>query len=178
MPLFFILFIIIPVSEIALLIKVGGIIGAGYTILMIFLTALVGATLLRRQGISTLLRANQRLNAGEIPAQEMVEGFLLALGGALLLTPGFITDLMGFLLVIPWIRALAIKSLSSRIKVQSMGAGSFYQNGFGKDAYSGRSPFQEHFGDDAEIIEGEYQDISPDKNASQSRIAHRDQEKS
>ena len=108
MPIFLILFIVIPVAEMWVLIEVGSYIGALPTIGLVLLTAVIGLALLRQQGLSTLLRANQRMQAGEIPAQEMAEGIFLAVGGALLLTPGFITDTVGFACLIPGIRRLLL----------------------------------------------------------------------
>ena len=100
----FLVFLIIPVIEIYLLIKVGGIIGAAWTILLIIGTAALGAYLLRMQGISTLNRVQSTMQRGEIPAIEMMEGLILLIAGALLLTPGFFTDTIGFLALIPTLR--------------------------------------------------------------------------
>jgi len=97
-----------PVIEIWLIIKVGFSIGAGWTIALIFLTAFFGAILLRQQGISTLFRARKKMDEGQVPANEMLEGLMLAFAGALMLTPGFVTDAIGFLLLLPPIRALLI----------------------------------------------------------------------
>ena len=108
MKLFLAIFIITPIIEMYLLIKVGGLIGAWPTIGLVFLTAMIGLALLRQQGISTLVRAQRRMVSGEIPAQELVEGIFLAVGGALLLTPGFMTDAIGFCCLIPGIRQLII----------------------------------------------------------------------
>lgn len=91
-----------------MLIKVGGVIGALNTIALVFLTAVVGIALLRRQGFKTLLRARNKMDTGELPAQELVEAIFLAVGGALLLTPGFITDAIGFCCLIPGIRQVII----------------------------------------------------------------------
>lgn len=99
-----VLFIAIPVIEIYLLIKVGSVIGAVPTILMIIGTAILGATLLRMQGISTYQRVQNTMARGEIPAIEMMEGLILLVSGALLLTPGFFTDAIGFIALIPPIR--------------------------------------------------------------------------
>ena len=87
--IFAVLFLIIPIIEIYFLIKVGEVIGALPTIILVVLTAVIGAGLLRQQGLSTLARLQQNISQGKIPAQEMVEGVLLAVGGALLMTPGF-----------------------------------------------------------------------------------------
>ncbi len=120
MPIFSILFIIfltIPVLEIYLLIKVGSAIGSGYTILLVFATAILGAYLLRKQGLSTFARAQSSLSKHELPAMEMMEGLILLLTGALLLTPGFFTDVVGFLCLIPMVRQLLVKKLISKFTV-------------------------------------------------------------
>ncbi|NOY62196.1 MAG: FxsA family protein [Gammaproteobacteria bacterium] len=108
--LLFALFIIVPVIEIYLLIEVGGLIGAIPTILLIILTAIAGAFLLRAQGLSTMHRLQETLRQGEVPAIEMVEGMMLLVGGALLLTPGFFTDTIGFICLIPPLRRWFIQS--------------------------------------------------------------------
>ena len=87
-----------------ILIEVGGIIGAWPTIALVVLTAVVGVGLIRAQGFATLMRGMARLNAGELPATEMVEGVMLALAGALMVTPGFVTDTAGFVLLTPRVR--------------------------------------------------------------------------
>jgi len=98
------LFLIIPIIEVYLLIEVGQQIGAGWTVLLVVLTAVVGVNLLRQQGISTLMRANQSMSQGQMPAMEMMEGLFLAVGGALLITPGFFTDVIGFICLLPFTR--------------------------------------------------------------------------
>ena len=102
--LLLLLFIAIPIFEIYLLIKVGSIIGAIPTILAIIGTAVLGAWLLRMQGISTFNRVQNNLQRGELPAIEMMEGLVLLISGALLLTPGFFTDILGFAALIPTLR--------------------------------------------------------------------------
>lgn len=103
MPLL-IIFIVLPLLELAVLIQVGGEIGALWIIALIGLTAVVGVQLIRWQGLTTLLRANERIRAGTVPAREIAEGVMLALAGAMLIAPGFITDVMGFILLIPSLR--------------------------------------------------------------------------
>ncbi len=105
------LFLVIPIIEVYILIEVGGIIGAGWTILLIVLTAIVGVNLLRQQGISTLMRANSLMSQGQLPAMEILEGLFLAVGGALLITPGFFTDAIGFICLIPLTRRGIIRYL-------------------------------------------------------------------
>lgn len=106
-----VLFLVIPIIEVYLLIEVGGVIGAGWTILLIVFTAIIGVNLLRQQGISTLMRANKAMSQGQIPAMEMMEGIFLAVGGALLITPGFFTDFIGFVCLLPFTRRGIIRYL-------------------------------------------------------------------
>ncbi len=100
----FLLFLVVPLLEIYLLIEVGGLIGAGPTVFLVVLTAIAGAFLIRLQGISTMNRVRATLMRGEIPAIEMIEGLVLLVAGALLLTPGFFTDSLGFLCLVPPLR--------------------------------------------------------------------------
>jgi len=106
-----VLFLVIPIIEVYLLIEVGGKIGAGWTILLVVLTAVIGVNLLRQQGVSTLMRANQAISQGKVPAMEMMEGIFLAVGGALLITPGFFTDAIGFICLLPFTRRIIIRKL-------------------------------------------------------------------
>jgi Protein affecting phage T7 exclusion by the F plasmid len=117
MRFLFLLFIIIPIIEITVLIQVGQAIGTWYTVGLVLLSAFIGVNMLRQQGLSTLLRAQRRMDQGEVPGQEMVEGLLLAVGGALLVTPGFVTDLIGFSCLIPAVRRALIKPLISRFTI-------------------------------------------------------------
>ncbi|MDC0663845.1 FxsA family protein [Marinobacter sp. SS21] len=153
MGIFLLLFIIMPIVEMTILIKVGTLIGALNTIGLVLLTAVIGAALLRHQGFATLLRANERLNSGELPAREVAEGLILAVGGALLLTPGFVTDTVGFLCLLPgsrhWLAAQALKKLV----VSSQHQGFRFTMGTGEPFQPGRGPR----GKD-DIIEGEYTD--------------------
>ncbi|MGH8547148.1 MAG: FxsA family protein [Methylococcales bacterium] len=104
-------FLTVPIIEIYLLLKIGGIIGVLPTVILVVATALLGAAMLRHQGLSTLRRLQDTLARREIPAQEIVEGPLLLLGGALLLTPGVFTDAMGLYLLIPFTRKRFVKYL-------------------------------------------------------------------
>jgi UPF0716 protein FxsA len=99
-----ILFLLIPLIEIYLLIKVGGLIGALPTITLVVFTAVLGALIIRFQGFSVMSRVRLTLARGEVPAIEMMEGAVLLVAGALLLTPGFFTDTLGFLCLIPSLR--------------------------------------------------------------------------
>lgn len=100
----FLFFLIVPFVEIYLLLQVGGLIGTFPTILLVVLTAVWGASLLKKQGFETWQRFQANLAQGQIPAYEMVEGPIILVGGALLLTPGFVTDLLGFACLIAPLR--------------------------------------------------------------------------
>jgi len=102
--LVFLAFLIIPFVEIYLLLQIGGLVGVFPTIALVVLTAIIGASLLRQQGLATWQRFQENLAKGQVPAYEMVEGPILLVGGALLLTPGFFTDIIGFSCLIPPIR--------------------------------------------------------------------------
>ena len=116
MPYLLLLFIAIPIIEMWLLISIGRHIGALLTISLVVATAVIGVHWLRQQGFSTLLKLNERLSAGEMPAREITEGVIITIGGALLLTPGFATDALGFACLFAPSRALLVKSLFSRIQ--------------------------------------------------------------
>ena len=114
-PLIVVLFLAVPIVEIYLLIQVGQVIGAGWTIMLVVLTAVIGVWLLRIQGLSTLTRAQQKLQANELPAREIIEGMALVVAGAFLLTPGFFTDAIGFLLLFPPTRIALVKLAAARM---------------------------------------------------------------
>ena len=116
-PLIVFFFLAVPIIEIYLLIQVGQVIGAGWTILLVVLTAVIGVWLLKIQGLSTLTRAQRRLQENELPAREILEGMALVVAGAFLLTPGFFTDTIGFLLLFPPTRIWLASLLASRMVV-------------------------------------------------------------
>jgi|TARA_B110000967_G_C18474224_1_gene358877 UPF0716 protein FxsA len=131
-PVITALFLLIPIVEIFLLIQVGGMIGAPWTILLVVLTAVIGVKLLKMQGVSTLTRAQKKMQTGQMPAQEMLEGMGLVVAGAFLLTPGFFTDTVGFLLLLPPTRAWLVSKLVK----------SFMASGrFAPTSFSSSTPF-------------------------------------
>ena len=148
------LFIVIPLVELYLIIKVGGVIGALWTVLLVVLTAVIGVSLLRIQGFNTLNRARMNMEAGTLPAMEMMEGMVLAVGGALLITPGFLTDTLGFLCLIPATRRAMIRYLMQRSRIHGQGFYSHgtthYPRGHGDH---GRNDHGHHTG---RVIEGEF----------------------
>lgn len=112
--LLFFAFLLVPIAEIYVLIQVGTVIGAFSTIVLIVFTALLGSLLIRMQGLATLERVRAAMARGEVPAVEMMEGVCLLVAGALLLTPGFVTDSIGFVLLVPTLRQAMIFALIKR----------------------------------------------------------------
>ena len=102
--LLFLAFLLVPLTEIYVLIQVGSVIGALSTVILVVFTAVLGAALIRAQGLATLARMRATMDRGEVPAMELLEGACLLVAGALLLTPGFVTDTVGFALLIPGLR--------------------------------------------------------------------------
>ena len=100
----FLAFTIIPFLEIYLLIKIGSYIGAFNTLIIVVLTGFLGALLARHQGLKTMLRVRENLARGEMPAEHLLDALLILLAGIVLLTPGFLTDLAGFIVLIPTTR--------------------------------------------------------------------------
>lgn len=110
------LFTVVPIIELALLIKLGQHIGVGYTIAVVLITGVAGAYLARTQGVSILRRIRWELEEGRVPGNQIVDGLCVLIGGAMLLTPGLITDLTGFMLVIPVTRIAIREWLKSRFR--------------------------------------------------------------
>ena len=117
-PVFALIFLIIPLIEIYILIQVGQVIGALWTVFFVVATAVLGVHLLKQQGLSTLTRAQNRMQQGEVPANEMLEGIGLLVAGAFLLTPGFFTDALGFSFLVPITREMWRKGLSAWLEKQ------------------------------------------------------------
>lgn len=107
----FLIFSVIPVIELALLIKVGSLIGTLNTISIVILTALIGAYMVKLEGIGVLYRMQRDMSQGMFPAEELINGVMILIAGALLLTPGFVTDVLGFLMVFPASRGVIKKLL-------------------------------------------------------------------
>ncbi len=133
-------FVGIPLIEIALFIEVGGAIGTPATIAVVIATAFLGAWMLRRQGLSTAQTAQAKLQRGEMPVEQAFDGMFLVFAGGLLLTPGFLTDAIGFSLFIPQVR----NALRSRIVERARRSGSFHMSGH-------MSASGMHYADDSEL---------------------------
>ncbi len=151
--IFAIIFLVIPILEIYFLIKVSDLIEVFPTIILVILTAVIGAGLLRQQGLSTLARLQQNIGQGKIPAQEMIEGVLLAVGGALLMTPGFITDTIGFLCLIPFTRKFIAQNIMKRSADKLKAGVGAQASGFTYSSYS------EQTQDNSNIVEGEFTEV-------------------
>jgi UPF0716 protein FxsA len=155
-----------PIAEIAVLINVGEIIGGWNTVLLVILSAMLGAFLVKREGVATLAQAQLKMQKGELPAKELGSGLLLLVAGVLLVTPGFITDIFGLLLTLPFTRnrigEVLFTALNGKIHMSgNMGAGGFGAGGFGHGDSN-----QSAFGQDDDIIDGEYQDKTASSNQS------------
>lgn len=146
----FLLFVMMPVLELYVLIRVGQWLGAWPTVGLVFLTAALGISLLRQQGLSTLRTVRARLEIGELPAREMVEGLVLVVGGAMFLAPGFITDLFGFACLLPPTRRRIAAFLMAR-GVWHVQASVQYGTGQGARSEAFRAESS------GRIIEGEFQ---------------------
>ena len=114
LPLLLLLFIVVPIAELAVIIKVGQLIGVWWTIAFLVADAVLGSMLARSQGRAAWRRFNEALRSGRPPAREVLDGALVLFGGALLLTPGFLTDLLGLALLLPPTRAVVRAALVRR----------------------------------------------------------------
>ena len=145
--------IVVPIVEIAVFIGVGGYLGLWPTIAIVVLTAIAGAGLLRYQGLATLFRASEILAQGRFPMSEVFDGLCLLVAGALLLTPGFVTDGVGLLLFVPGFRAVLGQAAgrylaaSGKIHVRTDGPA---------------SPSRRDTGE-APVIEGDFDDVTPEE---------------
>ena len=152
----FLLFLSIPILEIYLLLEVGDRIGLFPTIGLVVFTAVVGVWLLRVQGFATLARAQASLSRGEVPASTMIEGVMLFIAGALLLTPGFFTDAVGFIFLIPmtrqWIASSILKNGVMRGAQFGATAGAFTQTNTQENIKTGET----YQSTSTEVIEGEF----------------------
>ena len=104
LPLLAILFIVVPLAELYVILQVGQAIGVLDTIGLLILISVVGAWLAKREGIGVLRRIQRSIEAGRVPGTELIDGFLILLAGALMLTPGFLTDVLAILLLLPPVR--------------------------------------------------------------------------
>ena len=107
------LFVLVPIAELYVIVQVGHAIGIFNTLALLVVVSRIGAWLMKREGLGTLRRAQRQVDAGMVPGQELVDGALIILGGALMLAPGFLTDIVGILLLLPPVRA-AVRAFARR----------------------------------------------------------------
>lgn len=170
------LFILVPIAELTLLIELGNYIGFFPTLGIIALTGVVGVSLARSQGFLVISRIRESLSAGKLPANSLIEGLLILIGGVMLLTPGLLTDISGFSLVIPGTRGLIRKVVKKKLKKQ-INTGNlqfrFFGNSHSKqeknDDYDNQqwesSQEQDETWDDlADSIDVEYEEIEEEDN--------------
>lgn len=119
----FLLFVAVPLIEIALFIQVGGFIGLGPTLIIVVVTALIGTYLVRAQGAQALGRLRNSFETLSDPSEPLAHGAMILFSGALLLTPGFFTDAVGFLLLVPGVRQILIREVGKCVQVQGMTMG-------------------------------------------------------
>ena len=143
------LFIAVPIAELAVIIQVGQAIGIWWTIGLLIADSLLGSWLMRHQGRASWRRFNEAVAGGRVPTREVLDGALVIFGGALLLTPGFLTDILGLVLLVPPTRAIVRAMLARRLTVRMVAA-----------ANRPRAPH-------AYDVEGTAVDVDPD------RIEHR-----
>ncbi len=159
--LLFVALIVVPIIEIAVFINVGGVIGLWPTLAVVILTAVAGTFLLRQQGLATLMRAQHKLSSEELPLAELFDGACILFAGALLLTPGFVTDGVGLLLMAPPVRRTLGKhlwrALSSHVDLRGFPAGA------GPGVGPGAGPAGGGAGGGAGdgVIDGDYEEITP-----------------
>lgn len=150
----FALFVIVPIVEIGLFIQVGGWLGLWPTLLIVVVTAILGTYLVRQQGALALSRLSQSFSQLSDPSEPLAHGAMILFSGALLLTPGFFTDAVGFLLLVPSFRSIMFRELKKRVKVQQFSMGG--QQGFHRE-----DPRSTNMG---QTIDGEYEDSEASKN--------------
>ena len=156
---FFVIFIVIPFSELMVFMSVSDKIGLGTALLLSLFTAILGGAIVKYQGIKTMGSANDAMRRGELPSKELFDGLCIVAAGATLITPGFITDILGFALLIPAFRSTLRQKL-----VQS---GKFQTTGFSAEYREFHDANDNYRNADPTIIEAEYEtldDKDDDKN--------------
>ena len=140
----FVAFLAVPLIEIALFIQIGGAIGLGWTLLIVVITAVLGTYLVRQQGLQALRQVQSSFNQLQDPSEALAHGAMILFSGALLLTPGFFTDAVGFALLVPGVRLAVFKWARTKVKVAT-----FSTHGGPQRQPHGQS----------DIIDGEYSEV-------------------
>ena len=150
----FLVFTSVSLLEIFVLVKVGSSLGAWPTIMLVIITALVGSALVRSQGLQLLQQLHHRMAQGEMPGQQLIEGVMLLVTGVLLVTPGFVTDFCGLLLLQPKIRGKIAKLVLANVKLNpNMSMSGHYSHSQTGSPFTGQKKDK----DDKDIIEGEFE---------------------
>ena len=152
MRIFFVLFLLFPLAELFVLIKVGSSIGALATILLLVLSGIAGVLLLRLAGFATAWCARERLARGELPEREMLQGLMMAIGGGLLFLPGFISDVLALIVLFPPTRNFLFRQINRRMEAQMR-----RQRAFADDLQARANPQRPN------VIEGEWERRDQDK---------------
>jgi len=156
----FLAFLSVPLIEIALFIQIGGAIGLWSTLGIVVLTAVIGTFLVKTQGALAMNNLRQSFGTLSDPSEPLAHGAMILVSGALLLTPGFFTDAVGFALLIPGVRSAVFRYLKSRIKVQS-----FDMGGQAHAQEQARARAHPRARQDPNIIDGEFEEVPRDPNA-------------
>lgn len=149
-PILLVLFIVIPLLEIMVLIQVGSVIGSINTILLLIVTAVIGASLVRSQGMRAWVKAQERMSAGELPGQQIAEGVIIFVAGLMFVTPGFLTDIFALVMVTPGFRQAFARKLMQRMQVQSSFGAFHMHSSFGRGTPNHSAQ------QDDDVIEGEF----------------------
>lgn len=143
-------FIAVPMIEIALFIQVGGLIGVWWTLLIVLVTAITGSYLVRHQGLREIANLQQSFSELDDPTEPLANGAMILFAGALLLTPGFFTDVVGLSLLVPAVRRAAFIWAKSRVKMQGFSMG-------------GQHPPQQQRPSGDRVIDGDFEDVTAQK---------------
>lgn len=138
--IFIVLFLVLPLIEIALFVEIGGVIGVGWTLTLCVLTAIGGGLIFRAQGLYKLREVQTAMDRGRLPIEELFDGACILVAGALLMTPGFATDAIGFSLFVPQVRRFLAHQIAKRKNISVQGYGGGYGTGFedGPESFSTR----------------------------------------
>ncbi|MGH1456330.1 MAG: FxsA family protein [Alphaproteobacteria bacterium] len=151
---FLIIFILIPLGEVLVFMQVSEHIGLGTALLMALITAILGGAIVKYQGMQTMMAAQNTMRSGGMPTKELFDGLCLVAAGAMLITPGFITDALGFALLIPAVRNALREKLSKSAK--------FSAGGFNAEYTEFHDTRHHHQPNDPDIIDVEYETIDKD----------------
>jgi len=115
----FVVFLVVPIVELAVIVQVGHVIGTWNTIAILLIVSFAGAWLVKREGIAVVRRFRQQIDAGHVPGRELADGVLILFAGVLLLTPGFVTDILGLVLLLPPVRSAVRAAALHRVGMRS-----------------------------------------------------------